>query len=322
MSDRLGRRYRYLRVSVTDRCDFACEYCMPAGGEVEHDRRAELLSFEEIVATIGTFRSLGVQRVRFTGGEPFVRKDFVKLVAKVAAAFPEIELALTTNASRLLPALPALRDAGLRSVNISIDSLDEARFAAITRGGDLGAVRAAIEAACSMGFEVKLNVVPMRNVNEDDWRPLVDFAWRVGATPRFIELMPLGEGARIADRRVRAAEVRAALAIAGEGVSGGAARGPARYGRGSGGRVGFIAPLSQGFCDGCNRIRINARGDLRACLADRAAVSLRDVLRHGGDARDLAWAALWALGQKADGHGFNVPGEREHEHVGMSLIGG
>lgn len=323
LADQEGRRYSYLRLSVTDRCDFRCEYCMPAGGEEQHERRADLLSFEEIARLVGVFEVLGIRRLRFTGGEPFVRRGFIDLVEQVASAFPSLALALTTNGGQLEQHVPRLKAAGVESINISIDSLDEERFASITRGGNLVKVRAGIEAASAAGLALKLNIVPMRGVNEDEWGPLVDFAWSLGAVPRFIELMPLGEGKKVEERRVGSGEVMAALGLhPAEGSAGGFAHGPARYVEGSGGKVGFISPFSHNFCDDCNRLRINARGDIRACLADRKAVSLRDVLRSGGNDADVGWALHQALGAKKLGHAFTDLLEREHENVGMSLIGG
>lgn len=323
LADQEGRRYSYLRLSVTDRCDFRCEYCMPEGGEEQHERRADLLSFEEIERLVGIFEVLGIRRLRFTGGEPFVRRGFIRLVAQIASAFPGLALALTTNAGQLERHVPRLKAAGVESVNISIDSLDDERFARITRGGDLAKVRRGIEAASAAGLSVKLNIVPMRGVNEDEWGSLVDFAWAVGAVPRFIELMPLGEGKKVEERRVGSGEVMAALGLSSVGGSvGGYAHGPARYVSGSRGKVGFISPFSHNFCDDCNRLRINARGDIRACLADRKAVSLRDVLRSGGNDADVGWALHQALGAKKLGHAFTDLLEREHENVGMSLIGG
>lgn len=323
LADREGRHYSYLRLSVTDRCDFRCEYCMPEGGEEQHERRVDLLTFEEIEQLVGIFQVLGIRRLRFTGGEPFVRRGFVRLVERIASAFPDLALALTTNAGQLERHVPQLKAARVESINISIDSLDEERFARITRGGDLNKVRRGIEAAAAAGLSVKLNIVPMRGINEDEWGPLVEYAWSLGAVPRFIELMPLGEGKKVEERRVGTNEVMAALGLRpAQGSAGGAAHGPARYVDGSHGRVGFISPFSHNFCDDCNRLRINARGDIRACLADRKAVSLRDVLRSGGKDVDVGWALHQALGAKKLGHAFNDLLEREHENVGMSLIGG
>ncbi len=330
LTDRQGRRYRYLRLSVTDRCDLACLYCMPPSGEEDHALRRALLTFEEAARLAQVFGAGGVERIRFTGGEPLVRKDVVELVARVHRFVPHAALAMTTNATRLAELARPLREAGLGGVNVSLDTLDPERFERLTRGGDVGRVKAGIHAALAEGLEVKLNVVPLRHdpASEDDLRALVDWAWSLGITPRFIELMPLGEGAKLpADWRMGAADVRRALgdrlAEADPEAPGGPV-GPARYvpARQGQHRVGFITAMSDEFCESCNRVRVTARGDVRACLADRRAVSLRDVMRGGGSDADLAWAMRWALGGKARGHLFADPDATEHEQVGMSLIGG
>ena len=328
LRDSAGRQYTYLRLSVTDRCDLACVYCMPPGGEEDHARRRALLSFEEAARVVSVFAAAGIRRVRFTGGEPLVRKDIVRLVELVHRRTEVEELVMTTNATRLGELARPLRDAGLSGVNISIDTLDSERFSAITRGGDLGRVLAGIHAALDVGLDVKLNTVPLAGHNDDELAAIVDYAWANGVTPRFIELMPLGEGAKLpAETRMNAQDVLAQLGdrvgdSGGQGVHG---HGPARYFQardGSGRRVGFITPMSNEFCDDCNRVRVTARGDIRACLASRRAVSLRDIMRAGGSDLDMAWAMVWSLSGKASGHYFSDPEVDEHENVGMSLIGG
>ncbi len=329
LTDGAGRHYTYLRLSLTDRCNLACVYCMPPSGESEHALRPELLSFEEAVRVVSLFADAGVRRVRFTGGEPLVRKDVVRLVEMVRRSTPVEELVMTTNAVRLPELARPLAAAGLRGVNVSIDSLDADRFRDITRGGELGPVLAGIHAARDAGLEVKLNIVALAGVNDDEVGALVDWAWELGVTPRFIELMPIGEASRLPAERFLSAEAIGRLL--GARLDRDAARrsdagkGPARYlpaADGLGHRVGFITAVSDDFCGECNRVRVNAMGDLRACLADRRAVSLRDLIRAGADDRDLAWAAHWALGTKDAGHRFGDAGADEHEHVGMSLIGG
>lgn len=322
--DTAGRVYRYLRLSVTDRCDLACVYCMPPSGEDEHALRKELLTFEELARVVRVLSHMGIRRVRFTGGEPLVRKDFVRLVQLVSDTTDVRELALTSNATRLDLLAKRLHDAGLRAVNVSLDSLDPERFARLTRGGDLDRVIAGIDAAIALGWKVKLNVVALRGETDDEAARIVDWAWARGITPRFIELMPLGEGALLDPKmRVEAAEIRARLGDrVGAPVESEADRGPATYLEGSGGRVGFITPLSHEFCASCNRVRVTAQGDIRACLASRRAFSLRDCMRGGGDDRDLAWMLWTAVRGKAPGHAFLDPTEDEHTRVGMSLIGG
>ena len=328
LRDAGGRRYTYLRLSVTDRCDLACVYCMPPGGEGDHALRRDLLTFEETARLVSVFASAGIQRVRFTGGEPLVRKGMVGLVDLLSRRTRVEKLVMTTNATRLEELAQPLVAAGLRGVNISLDTLDADRFARITRGGDLGRVLAGVYAALDTGIRVKLNTVPLRGGNDDELGRMVDFAWSIGATPRFIELMPLGEGASLPQSmRMSSADVIDVLGerVAQESPLGIEGHGPAKYLKardGSNRRVGFITPISDDFCDSCDRVRVTACGDIRACLASRRAVSLRNIMRAGGSDLDLAWAMVWSLSGKAPGHHFLDPDVQEHEHVGMSLIGG
>jgi cyclic pyranopterin phosphate synthase len=324
MVDARGREYTYLRVSITDRCNLACVYCMPAGGEIEHAHRPELLAFEEIVRLVSVLAESGVRRVRFTGGEPLVRRDVVRLVEMVGRTSAE-ELVMTTNAVRLAELAEPLRRAGLHGVNVSIDSLDPDRFRVITRGGELGPVLAGVHAALEAGLEVKINCVALGGENDHELGALVDWAWGLGITPRFIELMPIGEGASLpAERFMSADDIVRALGDRVDGAldRGDSGKGPARYLNGISGRVGLITAVSDEFCASCNRVRITAKGDLRACLADRRAVSLRDLMREGASDADIAWAVGWSLGAKDAGHKFEDHAAEEHTHVGMSLIGG
>lgn len=326
--DGRGRTYSYLRLSVTDRCDLACVYCMPPSGEDEHARKSELLTFEEASRIVDVASRMGVRRVRLTGGEPLVRRDIVSLVERITHVTSVTDVVMTTNATRLAELARPLHQAGLRGVNVSLDSLDAAKFRRITRGGELAQVLAGIHAARDVGLSVKLNVVALRGENDDEVADLVDFAWTNAITPRFIELMPLGEAEKLgADRRIPADELvtRLGARLTKAESARSADHGPARYleaADGSGRRVGFITPLSDEFCGDCNRIRITARGDVRACLASRSAVSLRDLARAGATDAELAWALHAALGTKSRGHEFLDASEREHVSVGMSLIGG
>jgi GTP 3',8-cyclase len=326
--DAQGRAYTYLRLSVTDRCDFACVYCMPPGGEDDHAERPELLSFEEAARLTRVFAASGIARVRFTGGEPLVRRDVVRLVELVRRESGLTKLVMTTNGSRLGELAAPLRAAGLVGVNVSIDTLDPGRFRELTRGGELRRVLAGVHAALAAGLEVKINAVVLGGINDGDAAALVDWAWELGVTPRFIELMPLGEAAKLpATRFLSHAQLIARLGARlsperGEAVPG---QGPARYlsaADGSRRRVGFITAVSDEFCGSCNRVRVTARGELRACLASRRALSLRDLLRSGYPDAAIAWAAQRALGGKLPGHLFTDTGADEHTHVGMSLIGG
>jgi len=232
-----------------------------------------------------------------------------------------------------------LAQAGLTGVNVSIDSLDAGRFRELTRGGELSRVLAGIHAALDAGLSVKLNIVALGGINDHEAPALVDFAWGLGVTPRFIELMPLGEASQLPSQRFVShaqliEQLGPRLARAGAGPHGTdqgalahgiAGQGPARYmpaADGSGRKVGFITAVSDEFCGSCNRVRLTARGELRACLASRSAVSLRDAMRAGASCEELAWLIHRALGSKLAGHSFERSDIDEHHHVGMSLVGG
>jgi cyclic pyranopterin phosphate synthase len=326
--DGQGRSITYLRASITDRCGMACVYCMPLGGEDEHATRTDALEPEELTAIARALAGAGVRRIRLTGGEPLVRKDAVRIVALLRERSGARELAMTTNGARLAELARPLRDAGLEAVNVSIDSLDRARFAEITRGGELDSVLAGIRAAIDVGLEVKINCVALGGVNDHELGAIVDWAWSLGIVPRFIELMPIGEGATLPRERFLAARdivARLGDRVVDASLAAQPDRGPARYlpaSDRSGRRVGLITAVSDEFCGGCNRVRLTSRGELRACLASRRAVSLRDLVRAGASDLDVVWAASWSLGGKLDGHLFADAAQHEHERVGMSLIGG
>lgn len=331
LTDVQGRAYTYLRLSITDRCDFACIYCMPPAGEDDHAERPELLTFEETARLSRILAASGIERIRFTGGEPLVRRDVVRLIELVERSTGLSKLVMTTNGSRLAELARPLRAAGLSGVNISLDTLDPGRFEQITRGGQVKRVLAGVHAALDAGLEVKVNAVVLGGLNDRDAGDLVDWAWSLGITPRFIELMPLGEAANLPGQSfvaqsdvVRLLGARVVPADAG-GYAAREGQGPARYLRAADGserKVGFITAVSNEFCGSCNRLRITARGDVRACLASRSAVSLRDLMRDGASDAAVAWAVHRALGTKLAGHLFNDAAADEHQRVGMSLIGG
>ncbi len=327
LSDAHGRTVSYVRLSVTDRCDLACVYCMPPAGERAHARHAELLTPAEIARLAALFAGLGARRMRFTGGEPLCRRDLVEIVGRCHAAAPDLELALTTNGTRLGPLAAALAEAGLRSVNVSVDSLEPARFSAITRGGELTAVLAGARAALAAGLEVKTNTVVLGARSLEEIPRIVTWAWSHGFVPRFIEVMPIGEAARLpASELVLARAIAEHLApLASEpSAEKRVAHGPARYlvaRDGSGRRVGLIAATSERFCDDCNRVRVTARGDLRPCLARPEGRALATLVR--GRASDAALEAEFAaaLAEKSSGHVLGCAGGPQ-EAVGMSLVGG
>jgi len=326
--DPQARVIDYLRVSVTDRCNYRCSYCIPHDG-VEHVDRADVLSFEEIVALVRVFVSLGVRRVRLTGGEPTARRDLPGLV-RLLRAIPGLdEIALSSNGHLLAELAAPLRAAGVDRVNISLDSLDAERFQRITRRGELGRVVAGIEAARASGFaSIKLNTVAIRGFNDDEFARICDWAWARGLVPRFIEEMPMADGrAYLPGAHMAAAEIRRRIAAAwpgtqvvadGDGANPARGAGPARYFRlepdGGGARpasparrFGIISPMTEHFCTTCNRLRLSTAGALHACLAYDDAVDLRGPL-HAGGPDAVARAIRGALAGKRPGHTFQLVG--------------
>ncbi|MFO7260119.1 MAG: GTP 3',8-cyclase MoaA [bacterium] len=287
MRDRFGRRIEYLRVSVTDKCNLRCVYCMPEHG-LPWLRRDELLTYEEIATIVRVMAGMGLRRVRITGGEPLVRRDLVRLVEMIRA-IPGIEdIALSTNAVLLAPVAEELRHAGVARVNISLDSLVPERVDGIARRpGSYARIMEGIAAAERAGFEpIKINTVIMRGRNDDEIeafaRVTLERPWHV----RFIEVMPVGENLDVAAREfVSAFEMLERLRRVGrlEPVSGPPGNGPATYFRfpGAPGTVGVITPLSHNFCERCNRMRLTASGELRPCLFGSIQTDLRGPLRRG-----------------------------------------
>jgi cyclic pyranopterin phosphate synthase len=303
--DGQGRRIVYLRLSLTDRCNFRCSYCSPAGPEP----CAPLLSRQEISRLVRTFASLGIRRVRLTGGEPTLRPDLLAIVADVRETPGIEEVALTTNGHLLEGLAVKLREAGVSRLNVSLDTLDPDRLRHISgRAATLDRIVSGIAAASRAGFaSLKINVVVVRGENERELGDLARFAWRHGATPRFIELMPFGRG-----EVVPAAEVRRLLEAQGVRLAPDATRGwgPATHLRGEsrdggrpvGGLVGFIGAMTEGFCDGCNRVRVGADGSLRACLGGRDRLPLADLLRSGVPEAELGERIRSALLAKGPRH--------------------
>ncbi|HEX2659956.1 MAG TPA: GTP 3',8-cyclase MoaA [Polyangia bacterium] len=314
------RRIEYLRLSVTDRCNYRCTYCIPEGG-VEHVERDSVLSFEEITRLAACFARLGVRRLRLTGGEPTVRRDLPRLVAMLRA-LPGIEdLALSTNGHRLAELAAPLREAGVDRLNVSVDSLDPERFARITRGGTLARVLDGLEAARAAGFtRIKLNAVAVRGFNDDEVPAICAYAWERGMVPRFIEQMPMADGALfVPGTFMSAREIRDAVARAYPGArltpeapSRAAGAGPARYVRvelAAGGvqRFGVISAMTEHFCDTCNRLRLSASGALHTCLGHDDATDLRAILRTRGEDATVD-AIRAAVRGKRDGHTFGLIG--------------
>lgn len=324
--DAFGREHSYLRISVTDRCNFRCVYCLPAEG-MSWKPREDLLSFEEIGTLVQVFASMGIERVRLTGGEPTIRSDIASLV-RVIAATPGIrDVAMTTNAHTLQRLAGPLAEAGLSRVNISLDSLRADRFRKLTRGGDLARVLTGIESAREAGLTpIKINAVLLTGQNEDELFDLVDFfgRWPDTTTLRFIEYMPFQARWH---KSVSSAELRRRLSTR---VSLVPQRAEEKTGTGpsrtwtvaeTGLTVGFISPLSEHFCATCNRLRLGADGHLRTCLAHEDTPSLRALLREGASEARLARAIRAMVLGKPEGHDCQVDGGVPFEGV-MTRIGG
>jgi cyclic pyranopterin phosphate synthase len=309
--DNFGRHINYVRISVTDRCDFRCVYCMSE--DMEFVPRARILTLEELAQIATAFVQLGVQRIRITGGEPLVRRNVVKLMTEVAALDGLRELTLTTNGSQLPRLAKAIRDAGVKRLNISLDSLDPELFRKITRTGNLHDVLDGINAAQTAGFEqIKINAVILKNRNHHEVLPLVDFASSRAMDISFIEEMPLGaiddhdraEAYYSSDEIRRDISSKYTLVPTTETTGG-----PSRYFKvaETGTRVGFISPHSHNFCDTCNRVRVTAEGRLLLCLGQEHSVDLRQVVRaYPGDMERLKTAIRGSMSIKPLGHEFNL----------------
>lgn len=317
-SDRFQRNVTYLRLSVTDRCNYRCTYCVPVDG-VALGPSTALLSFEEIEILVAAMARVGVNRVRLTGGEPLSRRQLPLLISKLSTIEGVDEVLMTTNAHALETCVDELAGAGLAGVNISLDTIRPDRFRQITRGGNLERVLRGLRAAKRAGFgTVKINAVVILGFNDDEILELTRFAVDEGVVLRFIEFMPVGvdtvwhrnswlPAAEI--KRVLAREYTMAPGPHQPGI------GPARYwrlhGKGmppEGGVVGIIAAMSEGFCDSCNRVRLTAQGGLRVCLADDNEVDLRAVVRSGGGEPEILKAVQQALYRKNESHHFHEPG--------------
>lgn len=322
--DPFARQIEYLRVSVTDRCDLRCDYCLPKRFDGFQEPE-EWLSYDELARVVGAFGRLGTSRIRLTGGEPLTRRDLPSLVARLTALPGIADLSLSTNAVRLRKFAVALKAAGLARVNISLDSLREARFAAITGGGKLAKVLDGIAAARAAGLTpVKINMVVMGGVNDDEVEDVLEFCAAGGYTLRLIETMPMGDTGRVASGRyVDLQTVKARLArrydLIPDLMPGG---GPARYYRlaGSDTRIGLITPISQHFCATCNRVRLTADGTLHLCLGQENSHALRPLLRAGCSDAQLEDAIRHAITLKPERHEFRERPEKVIRF--MSMTGG
>ncbi len=328
MIDPFGRSVTYLRVSVTDRCDLRCVYCMAE--DMTFLPKSEVLSLEELDRLCGAFIRLGVRKLRLTGGEPLVRRNVMSLVESLGARIGHglDELTLTTNGTQLAKHAEGLAKAGVRRINVSLDTLDAARFTAATRWGDIAKVLEGIYAAKAAGLHVKINAVALKGVNEDEFDRMLEWAGGHGFDLCLIETMPLGEisGDRT-DQFLSLGEVKRRLdqrwTLAPTSFTTG---GPARYYdvAETGARLGLITPLTHNFCESCNRVRLTCTGTLYMCLGQEDAADLRAPLRDPalGDA-GLEEAIRAAIGRKPRGHDFVIerardPAVRRH----MSVTGG
>lgn len=327
--DPFGRSISYLRVSVTDRCDFRCIYCMAE--DMTFLPRKELLSFEELQRVCEAFIAKGVRRIRLTGGEPLVRKGIMQLVAGLSGHLQSgalEELTLTTNGSQLAKYAHELAGHGVRRINISVDTRDALKFKAITRWGDLGRVVEGIKVAKSAGLQIKINTVALKGINDLEIPEMIRWAHGEGMYLTLIETMPLGdiEGDRT-EQYVALSKLRVQLEkqFTLEEITY-KTGGPARYVnvRETGGRLGFITPLSHNFCESCNRVRLTCSGTLYMCLGQEDAADLRASLR-ASEGNDLLYAAIdRAISHKPKGHDFIIDRQNSRPAVArhMSVTGG
>lgn len=333
MIDPFGRTINYLRLSVTDRCDLRCVYCMAE--DMTFLPKADLLSLEELERLAASFIRLGISKLRLTGGEPLVRRGILDLIDRLGAHLTTgalRELTLTTNGTQLADAADRLRAAGVKRINVSVDSLEPQRFQAITRGGNLAKVQDGLRAAREAGLQVKVNMVALRGTNEDEIETMISWCGAQGFDLVLIETMPLGEigrdgnGDRL-EQYLPLDEVRRRLETSWQfeplALSTG---GPARYVRikETGRLLGFITPLTHGFCEGCNRIRVTCTGTLFLCLGQEDSADLRGPLRASESDQKLDQTILAAIERKPKGHDFVI--DREHRRPAlarhMSMTGG
>jgi cyclic pyranopterin phosphate synthase len=330
MIDPFGRAITYLRVSVTDRCDFRCVYCMAE--DMTFLPKAEILSLEELDRVCSAFVRLGVRKLRLTGGEPLVRRDIMRLFRSLSRHLDSgalEELTVTTNGSQLRKYARELKDCGVRRVNVSLDTLDPHKFAAITRWGKLEKVLDGLEAAKEAGLAVKINTVALKGVNEDEFDRLIAWCGDQGFDLTFIEVMPMGDigGETRVDQYLPLSLLRARLMERWtldeiDYRTGG----PARYVRvrETGGRLGFITPLTHNFCESCNRVRLTCTGTLYMCLGQEDAADLRAPLRQSESDEPLEAAIREAISRKPKGHDFVI--DRRHNRPAvsrhMSVTGG
>jgi cyclic pyranopterin phosphate synthase len=327
--DPFGRAITYIRVSVTDRCDFRCVYCMSE--DMTFLPKQDLLSLEELDRLCSAFVRLGTRKIRITGGEPLVRRGVMTLFRSLSrhiGAGSLDELTVTTNGSQLARYAAELRDCGVERINVSLDSLNPDRFRALTRWGDFAQVMKGIDAAQAAGLKVKINAVALKGVNDEEAPEMIAWAHGRGFDLTFIEVMPLGDVAEARfDQYLPLTELRAQLSRRYTlNPSTHASGGPARYFdvAETGGRLGFITPLTHNFCESCNRVRVTCTGTLYMCLGQDDAADLREPLRRSESDAPLETAIRAAIARKPKGHDFLI--ERTESHAStrrhMSVTGG
>lgn len=322
LTDRFGRSIEYLRLSVTDRCDLRCTYCIPEGFK-DFEEPGHWLNFDEVERLIAAFARLGVSKVRLTGGEPLLRRGLPELAQRLSNLEGIADLSLSTNATQLAKHAPALRRGGISRLNVSLDSLKAERFARIVRRDCLDQVLAGLQAAKEEGFApIKINMVVMQGVNEDEIDDMVEFCMERDFTLRMIETMPMGEtgqNAQFLDLQPVKERLQRRFGLVDGVMAGG---GPARYLRSPDGAftVGFITPLSQHFCDTCNRVRLSVDGTLYMCLGQNEKFEFRPLLRDGASDAELEAAIRTAIELKPHRHEFREKPEQVVRF--MALTGG
>ncbi len=322
LKDPFGRKIDYLRLSVTDRCDLRCVYCMPQGFD-DYEAPDDWLTFDEIERVVGLFGEMGVSRVRLTGGEPLVRKGITELTQRLSGLDGVEDLSLSTNCVSMKNFAQPLKDAGVSRINVSLDSLNPDKFRQIT-GGKLSKVIDGLMAAKEAGFApIKINAVAMKGINDDELGDMVEFCIEHGFTLRFIETMPIGstgcntKDSHYIDLEVIRRELEQRFDLIPSVMPGG---GPARYFkvRGTDLHFGFITPISQHFCETCNRVRLSTDGTLYMCLGQDEKFELRPLLRGGASDREIREAINHALTLKPERHEFNEGKEQTVRFMNMT----
>lgn len=324
--DPFARSISYLRVSVTDQCNLRCFYCTPRP-ITEKLSAGELLSYEELIRAIGIAAEMGIKKVRLTGGEPLVRRNIMQFIRELINLSGIEEVRITTNGVLLAAMADELYDAGIRKVNISLDTLQRDRFSKITGADGFDQVWQGVESVLAKGFEtVKINVVAMKGINDDEFADFARLTLDYPLQVRFIEFMPMGDDSNWHhDHYITAAEITGMLGGLGmlTPVKTSKLSGPARIFQlpGASGTLGFISPISEHFCSACNRLRLTSEGMLRACLLTDKEIDLKAIIRSGGSDADMQRAFIDAIGQKPEGHKLS---EKEvlNCHGRMSRIGG